>query len=203
MPETKSSGVNLDELQEETKKLLALLEDRQTGLMSWHMLMMERLKSHHALTGKALGLLENNPAFKVIVDHELSRKDMIAAGKHDWVNEDITEKHFPRDKKEGKEKVDLELVYYNRVMTSEQVLSELKNRGYRPATLSELLAFGVAYPEKQREFPIVALGSVWLHPGSGRFVPCLFEWCDERCLSLGRYSGGWHGDYRFLAVRKS
>lgn len=36
--------MNLDELQKETEKLLLLLKDRQTGLMSWNMLLTERLK---------------------------------------------------------------------------------------------------------------------------------------------------------------
>lgn len=36
--------MNLDELQKETEKLLLLLKDRQTGLMSWNMFLEERLK---------------------------------------------------------------------------------------------------------------------------------------------------------------
>ncbi len=37
--------MNLNELQQEVEKLLALLKDRQTGLMSWNMSLDERLKA--------------------------------------------------------------------------------------------------------------------------------------------------------------
>ncbi len=48
-------GVNLDELQEETEKLLALLKDRQPGLMTWHEFLHERLQNLYVLISKALG----------------------------------------------------------------------------------------------------------------------------------------------------
>jgi len=49
------TGVNLDELQQEAEKLVALLKDRQSGLMSWNMLMKERVESIHNMTGEVLG----------------------------------------------------------------------------------------------------------------------------------------------------
>lgn len=37
--------MNLDQLQQEAEKLVSLLKDRQLGLMTWHMLLEERLKA--------------------------------------------------------------------------------------------------------------------------------------------------------------
>ena len=51
----RKKGVNLDELQQETEKLLALLKDRQPGLMTWNEFLHERLQNLHTLTSKALG----------------------------------------------------------------------------------------------------------------------------------------------------
>ena len=48
-------GVSLDELQEETRKLLALLEDRHEGLMSWSQFLHDRLKNMYGLVSEALG----------------------------------------------------------------------------------------------------------------------------------------------------
>ncbi len=39
--------VNLDALKEEVRKLNALLDDRQPGLMSWNMLLHDQLKTIH------------------------------------------------------------------------------------------------------------------------------------------------------------
>ena len=50
----REKGVNLDELQQEAEKLLALLKDRN-GLIIWNKLLHERLQNLHVLTAKALG----------------------------------------------------------------------------------------------------------------------------------------------------
>lgn len=48
-------GISLDDLQQETEKLLALLADRQPGLMTWNEFLQERLQNIHKLTSQALG----------------------------------------------------------------------------------------------------------------------------------------------------
>lgn len=138
--------------------------------------------------------------FSVVVDYTQSLAAMIKAGKYDWVNPDITEQHFPV--KPGSKDVSIELVHFDRVMTSDEVLTELDRKGLRPATLPEVLAFGAKYPEKQREFPIVALGSVWRGWNGFRFVPYLWSDAGERGLSLDWLDRRWSGRYRFAAVRK-
>ena len=52
---TTEKGVNLDDLQQETEKLLALLKDREPGLMTWNEFLHERLQNLHKLTSQALG----------------------------------------------------------------------------------------------------------------------------------------------------
>ena len=51
----KQKAINLDDLEEEAKKLLSLLENRQPGLMTWNGFMRERVESLHKLTSQALG----------------------------------------------------------------------------------------------------------------------------------------------------
>ena len=53
--EDEKQGISLDDLQQETEKLLALLKDRQPGLMTWNEFMHERLQNLHKLTSQALG----------------------------------------------------------------------------------------------------------------------------------------------------
>lgn len=61
---------------------------------------------------------------------------------------------------------------------------------------------GEIQPNLQREFPIVALGSVWRDGGGGRHVPVLGCGGAGRRLSLGWFEFGWDDGYRFLGVRK-
>lgn len=142
-----------------------------------------------------------NEVFQVVVDYSQTLSDMIASGHYDWVNSDITKEHFPIT---GNGTVDLtpELIHFGKSMGTDNVLKDLDSRGLRPATLSELLAFGAKFPEKQREFPIIGLGSVWTFSDGHRRVPFLCEDVALRELSLYWDDGGWIGDGRFLAVRK-
>lgn len=139
--------------------------------------------------------------FPVTVDYSRSLKEMIAAGKYDWINDDITDKHFPMAK--GKAELNLELVHFNKYISSDDAIAELKMRGMRPATLWELLAFGEKFPEKQREFPVIALASVWRHFSGGRRVPCLWSGAGGRYLGLFWCGLDWRGRFRFLASRES
>ncbi|MFH1990409.1 MAG: hypothetical protein ABIJ19_00960 [Patescibacteria group bacterium] len=87
-------------------------------------------------------------------------------------------------------------------MGTGEVLSELDKMGLRPVTLKELLALGEGFPNLQREFPIIALGSVW-DSDNFRHCPRLGGDTSERILFLSWITGRWWGDgYRFAAVRK-
>lgn len=141
------------------------------------------------------------PHYTVTVDYGVSLADMIAAGKYDWTNSDITAKHFPV-KGEGKAEVEIQLVHFDRVMESDDVIRELDRQGLRPAAIEELLAFGAKYPDMQREFPIVALKTVWQHANGNRLVNCLRRYGSERRLSLYWFGFRWHEFYRFAAVRR-
>ena len=148
---------------------------------------------------KAAQIVRN--VLAVFVDYSLSLPQMIAAGKYDWVNPDITEKNFPLDKRKGTVEVQPELIHIGHNISSDDALQELDGRGYRAATAEELLAFGAKYPDKQREFPIVALGT-GRHLFDERHVLYLDRDRSERFLNLCWFDLDWIDNYRFLAVRK-
>ncbi len=139
--------------------------------------------------------------YKIVVDYSQTIEHMIdAAGLYDWNNINIIAGCFPV-KGEGQVELEPELVHFDRTRSSEVALAELDKRGLRPGTIEELLAFGEAYPEVQREFRIVALGSVARVDGS-RYVPFLDRDGSRRYLNLQWFGGDWYGHCRFLAFRK-
>ena len=141
--------------------------------------------------GKPIEKLAEN-CYKILVDYGQTLQQMIANGKYDYANSDITSGNFPMTGN-GKQEVVVELVHFGRDMASDAVLKEFEARGLRAATLPELLAFGATYPEKQREFPIIALGSVWQDRDGHRYAPCLSGYSSGRELYLGWYDYGWSG----------
>lgn len=140
----------------------------------------------------------------LVVDYSRTLQKMISAGNYDWTNSNIIAKNFPISPEMTGKKVEVSanIFHFNKEISSEDAISEMDKAGYRPATLAELLALGEAQPELQRQFPIIALGSVWHRAAGRRYVPCLGVVGVKRGLPLHWFDRGWRAHYRFLAVRK-
>ncbi|MEK9174683.1 MAG: hypothetical protein AAB725_01805 [Patescibacteria group bacterium] len=139
--------------------------------------------------------------FPLTLNYDLPLAEAIAAGRYGVVNSDITPEHFPNIRT-GTAELEAQLVHFNHPIDSDDVLKELDKIGLRAGELPELLAFGAKYPEKQREFPIISLGSVWRDRDDFRRVPGLWGHSDSRNLGFYWYAGGWYEDCRFLAFHK-
>ncbi|MFH1621226.1 MAG: hypothetical protein ABIB04_04030 [Patescibacteria group bacterium] len=123
-----------------------------------------------------------------------------------YVNPDYKGKRFDpieRCKAVSKEnrEVAFEYVHLDRDASTDEVLAEMDRKGLRPALYEELLGFAEKYPDEQRKYPIVALGSEAYVDGD-RYVACLWDDYDGRNLYLHWLDDGWDGIVRFLAVRK-
>lgn len=162
--------------------------------------LIEKIAALIVQAGKPIEKLAEN-CYKVLVDYEQTLQQMITNGKYDYTNSDINASNFPTQGN-GQQNIVVELVHFGRDMESEAVLKEFESRGLRAATLPELLVFGATYPEKQREFPIIALGSVWQIRNGNRYVPYLVRNGSGRELGLVWFGIKWNDFCRFAAVRK-
>ena len=77
------------------------------------------------------------------------------------------------------------------------MLLQLEDLAVRSGRIEELLAFGAAYPHAQRQFPIVAVGTL----GGYRRRPFLWGSPRVRHLDLRFDEKIWGGNVRFLTVR--
>jgi len=139
--------------------------------------------------------------YPITFNYSESIEDKVVAGKYDWSNEDITSEHLPTSRI-GTAESSIKLFHFDQGISSEEVLKEMEKEGYRPAEACELLSFGVKHPDVQREFPIIALGSVWQSPGGHRYVVYLHRDGAGRDASLHWLDLDWPGSCRFAAVRK-
>jgi hypothetical protein len=139
--------------------------------------------------------------FTITVDETLSLEELVKEGKYDWSNENIISKNFPLPKNGKKSDKEVFLFHFVKNMSSEAIIALMDKAGYKPATIWDLLSLGASHPDLQREFPVVALGSVAELVGF-RFVGCLRRCDSERDADLNDFGREWGGGYRFLAVRK-
>jgi hypothetical protein len=140
-------------------------------------------------------------AYSVVVNYQVPVEDAILAGDYQAVNASITAANFP-SRRSGIAQMDILLIHFDRRMISEEILQELDKAGLRPVELLELLAFGAAFPEVQRKFVIVGLGSIWTDRRGYRNVPCLYEASEGRYLDLHWWDDGWYSSSRIAVVRQ-
>lgn len=145
----------------------------------------------------------------LIVDYSRPVKDGIAVGRYDRVNKEITEANFPLQAREsGKVEVDFKLFCFDRWINTDTALAKMKKKGFDPASLRELLVFGEANPELQRQFSISALFSLWKCPNPKNpvfgmyFSPELESVSRERRLGLTYFNALNPPSTRFLGVRR-
>lgn len=128
--------------------------------------------------------------FSFPVNYDESIETARKAGNYDWENGDITSKNFPT-KRKGTANIVLHIEHFDRDISSEDVIAELDKKSLRPAETHELLALGAAQPELQREFSIIALGSVWQDHSSCRLATYLYRLGSKRGLTcVGLAAGG-------------
>ncbi len=154
---------------------------------------------------KAIGLAVLIPESIILeVDYSQDLEAMIAAGNYNYRNPDITAKRFPIFGK-GVKKFEAKLVHPNRDISSDaaegQIMAIDSEKSWHPAKIEHLLSFGKQFPEEQRKYPIVGLGSVAEVSGDRR-VPCLDGGGSERYLYLLWRDYDWGAVFRFLAVRE-
>jgi hypothetical protein len=150
--------------------------------------------------------MEEESAYSLLVDYDLTVEDAIEAGRYNWSNPGVTSRNFP-SARTGQALVELVLVTFNHWTWSVHVLKEFERPKLKPAELLELLALGEKCPDLQCGKTIVALGSI----STERDVPILSGYTaaknpwgtqkGRRDLDLVPFGREWQPEYRFAAIR--
>jgi hypothetical protein len=138
---------------------------------------------------------------KLIMDYNLSLKEMIAAGFYQEIDRDIDSKRFPMELM-GEKETEVELVQIPAGYSggSTQLAYEILMADAIPAGLEHLLAFGAQYPYEQCKYPIAALDSAKSGPDGIEFVPYIGFNLGRRSLKIARVAGEWDAAWRFLVI---
>lgn len=159
---------------------------------------LRKLLSDNKLRVEVAELLVGVAAATTLADH-------IAACRFDYVNQDIIEQHFPLADPVANVS-DMLTVSQKDLggsnMTIAEIESSIDRKGWRRATLVELLVYAKAKWNGRDLF--IALGSSWVNPHGFRYVPYLCEDGGGRELDLDWDVpvGRWGGACLFLVVCK-
>jgi len=126
---------------------------------------------------------------------------MINEGNYNYLSESITSDNFPSNE-EGVIEVLTYLVSFVSYINTQNSIARMSsmNPPLRPATLKELLAFGISKPDLPQNYKITALWSNWRDLYGYMYVPCISgdEWGRYLFLNWWRY--GWYQNWQFLSV---
>ena len=136
----------------------------------------------------------------VTVPAGLEFEERVRRGDYGWRNGDLTERRFPvtGDQVGATEQ---RLFHFARSISSQEAIWRIRQEGFEPARIGDILAFGEAFPREQLRYPVIGLGSV-VEIDLKLSVPALWFDGDRRTLDLIWYDGDWHRNYRFLGVRR-
>lgn len=141
--------------------------------------------------------------FHIAVDRRLTLKEMIRAGSYDLVDGGF-DRYFALGES-GYSEHEVRLLNHALGLPAQtvEVRKQLRDRHYQLPKIEHLLAYGSKYPDKQRKFPIIALGSSVVRNGF-RFLPCL-DAAEQKGQLLRRLCLVWEGTQwpshcRFLAL---
>ena len=144
--------------------------------------------------------------FLISCDGSHEASELVARGKYDQSNRQITNKLFPIRGHAPTERAIrmIELVEFDYNPTSEEVLSEFRRRGLERPTYEDALCFGIQHPKEQRQHVIVFLHELTYIDGNSVLL-MLSTSADtiKRYLCLVTYDRRWQGNYVFAAVHKS
>ncbi len=84
------------------------------------------------------------------------------------------------------------------IFGSIKIIREMKDKGFKPGIIWELLALGAQHPDLQRNICVVALGDVSCNDQ----VPLIRSEYGQRVLTLTPFNKGWNRDYKFAFTRE-
>jgi len=144
-----------------------------------------------------------------VVDSDLNLYQMIELGKYDYsFNVGFHDHWEGRLQQVGHVEADLFLFKMKQTCSESEVRHRIDKEGLEPVKLEYLLAFGADYPDIQRKFTVVALGSYRVDHYGTKAYPYLFSGGVKhhiRTLDLRnthQYEQ-WGSTWRFLVVRKA
>lgn len=141
------------------------------------------------------------PSYTVSVNYNKTVKQLIKDGKYDWANGDVSDSHFPLNKK-GEEQVEIFIVSIDHRMSDPEVTQFINSLGIQDVNVKEELSLGAQYPDLLREDPIVGRGSKWRDSDGDLLVPSLRSIKSRRGLFLVRLVGDWYSHWQFACKRK-
>ncbi len=129
-----------------------------------------------------------------------STEELVAAGAYGYAQAAVTSENFPADRAAPARVRRIVLLEFDRPVAFEDVVATAAQRGLERPTYEDVLYFGIAHPDAQKERPIIFLHEPWLGFFGRRDVLYLWHNAGRRELGLEGFDDTWAPPVRFALV---
>src|SRR6266571_2257171 len=141
--------------------------------------------------------------YRITAPGRRSTEELVRAGNYGYAHSCVGSENFPvRPLAGGGGERAIVLVGFDRDVTAAEAIADAARRGLQRPTYEDALCFGAAYPEVQRQHPVVFLHEPWLGYFGRRDVLCLWSNAGRRELGLEGFDDRWRPIYRFAFVAR-
>ena len=139
--------------------------------------------------------------YRITIGDGRSTDELVEAGGYGYAHSCVTSENFPARQFGGRGLREIVFLEFGHEVTAHDALEEATRRGLERPCYEDALYFGIAYPDVQRERPVVFLHDPWFGYFGRRDVLCLWTNAGRRELGLDGFDDRWGPVYRFAFVR--
>jgi MOSC domain-containing protein YiiM len=140
-------------------------------------------------------------SYRITTGDGRSTEELVAAGHYGYAHSCVDSENFPVRKVEAGQVREIVLLAFDHDVTSDEATTAAARVGLERPTYEDALYFGIAYPDVQRERPVVFLHDPWFGFFGRRDVLCLWSNAGRRELGLEGFDDRWGRQYRFAFAR--
>jgi len=140
-------------------------------------------------------------AYRIRAGDGRSTEELVAAGNYGYAHSCVTSDNFPVRSTRPTVR-EIVLLAFDREVSSEDAIAEATRHDLARPEYEDALYFGAAYPDVQRERPVVFLHEPWLGFFGRRDVVCLWTNAGRRELGLVGFDDPRARDDRLAFVRR-
>lgn len=141
-------------------------------------------------------------SYRITTGDGRSTEELVQAGSYGYAHSCVTSENFPARHFGGRRAREIVLLEFDHDVTSEEAIAQAVQLGLERPMYEDALYFGMAYPDVQRERPVVFLHDPWFGFSGRRDVLCLWSNASRRELGLEGFDDPWSRNYRFAFVRR-
>ena len=126
---------------------------------------------------------------------------LVAAGGYGYAHSCVDSANFPARPLAGRGPLDVVLLAFDHDVDAAEALAAAAALGLERPLYEDALHFGIAYPDVQRQAPVVFLHDPWFGHFGRRDVLTLWDNAGRRELGLDGFDDRWSPRCRFAFVR--